>query len=154
MHTPVEAARIAGLGARTGTTSKVEKRKQVQERINWLTRQPEETIQAKRLELERWLWMALRYDPMIFWEGNRLKDWSEIEPEFRTLIEGLTFTEKGKPNLKIVGRMDAHMQLRKMLGGDAPVKIAPTDPSGEHEALIAPVINLIGHSDRPEDEAA
>jgi len=40
------------------------------------------------------------------------------------MIEGLTFTEKGKPNLKLVGKSQANIELRKMLGLDAPAKSA------------------------------
>ena len=147
MHKPIEAARIAGFSETSGASSKVERRRDVQARIAWLTRQPEETIAEKRMELEAYLWRALRYDPMIFWDGSRLRDWAEIDPDDRTLIEGLMFTEKGKPNLRVTSRLAAHIELRKMLGGDAPAKIAQTDPSGDHAAPLAPVINLSG---RPE----
>lgn len=147
MHTAVEAARIAGYADKSGAITKVERRRDVRERIEYLTGQPEETIKAKRLALEAWLWRVLRYDPMIFWDGSRLREWDQIDPEDRTMIEGLMFTEKGKPNLRVVSRLAAHIELRKMLGGDAPQKVAQTDPSGEHAAPLAPVINLSG---RPE----
>jgi hypothetical protein len=134
MHTAVEAARIAGYADKSGAITKVERRRDVRERIEYLTGQPEETIKAKRLALEAWLWRVLRYDPMIFWDGSRLKEWDQIDPEDRTLIEGLMFTEKGKPNLKLVSRLDAHIELRKMLGGDAPTKLAPTNAQGDGPA--------------------
>ena len=37
----------------------------------------------------------------------------------RCLIESITYTESGKPNLKLVSKEYCHRELRKMLGGDA-----------------------------------
>ncbi len=35
------------------------------------------------------------------------------------LIEAITYTESGKPNLKLVSKEYCHRELRKMIGGDA-----------------------------------
>jgi hypothetical protein len=35
------------------------------------------------------------------------------------LIESISYTESGKPNLKLVSKEFAHRELRRMLGGDA-----------------------------------
>ena len=35
------------------------------------------------------------------------------------LIESITYTESGKPNLKLVSKEYCHRELRKMIGGDA-----------------------------------
>ncbi len=35
------------------------------------------------------------------------------------MIESISYTESGKPNLKLVSKEYAHRELRKMLGGDA-----------------------------------
>ena len=35
------------------------------------------------------------------------------------MIESITYTESGKPNIKLVSKEFAHRELRRMLGGDA-----------------------------------
>jgi hypothetical protein len=35
------------------------------------------------------------------------------------MIESITYTESGKPNLKLVSKEYAHRELRRMIGGDA-----------------------------------
>ncbi len=152
LHTAVEAARIAGYADKSGAITKVEKRRDVQARIAYLVGQPEETIRAKRRALEAWLWRVLRYDPTIFWDGLRLKEWKDIDPEDRILVEGLEFTDKGIPKLKLASRMDAHVELRKMLGGDAPVKTAATDPSGMYPAQV--IVEIVRFSDAKNPIAA
>jgi hypothetical protein len=37
----------------------------------------------------------------------------------RRMIESISYTETGKPNLKLVSKEYAHRELRRMLGGDA-----------------------------------
>ncbi len=130
LHKQAEAGRIAGFADRSGASSKCEKNRKVQDRIAWLTRQSEEMIAVKRAEIEEFYWFAFRSDRSTFYDGTRLRPFDEIEPEYRQLIEGLTFTEKGKPNLKLVTPSFASEALRKMLGLDAPAKFAPTNPEG------------------------
>ena len=35
------------------------------------------------------------------------------------MIESITYTESGKPNIKLVSKEYAHRELRRMIGGDA-----------------------------------
>jgi len=35
------------------------------------------------------------------------------------MLESITYTESGKPNIKLVSKEYAHRELRKMIGGDA-----------------------------------
>jgi hypothetical protein len=42
-----------------------------------------------------------------------------LKPHERRMIESITYTESGKPNLKLVSKEYAHRELRRMLGGDA-----------------------------------
>jgi hypothetical protein len=35
------------------------------------------------------------------------------------MIESISYTETGKPNLKLVSKEYAHRELRRMIGGDA-----------------------------------
>ena len=82
-------------------------------------------IKTKRARIEQFLWMAHENDPAVFWEAvvedatdengepipgddgkpltrhhQRLKLFSELEPEHRMLIESLTYTANGYPNLR------------------------------------------------------
>jgi hypothetical protein len=61
---------------------------------------------------------------------ERLKPFSELSREQRMCIEGLTWTEKGKPNLKLYSKAEANKELRKLLGIDRPNKVAVTDAEG------------------------
>jgi hypothetical protein len=141
-HKPTEAARIAGFSDRSGQCSKYERNRKVQARIAYLAREPEATTKAKREEIEKYLWFALRADRSVFFDENRhLRPFAEVEPEYRQLIEGLTFTEKGKPNLKLMTQSFALVELRKFLGLDAPTKIAPTTPDGT-ESYAGGLANL------------
>jgi hypothetical protein len=47
---------------------------------------------------------------------HRLKLFSELEPEHRMLIKSLTYTENGYPNLQVVKKSWANVELRKFLG--------------------------------------
>ncbi len=153
LHTAVEAARIAGYADKSGAITKVEKRRDVQARIAYLVGQPEETIRAKRQALEAWLWRVLRFDPGIFWDGGRMKSWKDIDPEDRTLIEDLEYiTSLGIFRPKLASKMEAHVELRKMLGGDAPAKVAATDPSGMYPAQV--IVEIIRFSDAKNPIAA
>ncbi len=130
-HKPTEAARIAGFSDRSGQSSKWEKMRKVQARIAYLAHESEAKTRAAREEIERYLWFAFRADRSTFFDEHRhLRPFGDLDPEYRQLIEGLTFTEKGKPNLKLVTPSFALVELRKLLGLDAPAKFAPTNPEG------------------------
>jgi hypothetical protein len=67
---------------------------------------------------------------------QRIKLFSELTPEQRLCIHSLTYTEKGKPNLKLYDKQDASKALRQLLGLDAPTKIAPTNAKGDGPAQM------------------
>ena len=46
----------------------------------------------------------------------QLKPIDKLTPQLRCLIESITYTESGKPNLKLVSKEYCHRELRKMLG--------------------------------------
>jgi hypothetical protein len=51
--------------------------------------------------------------------SEKFKPLDKLTPRLRSLIESITYTESGKPNLKLVSKEYCHRELRKMLGGDA-----------------------------------
>jgi hypothetical protein len=116
---PRDAAERAGYPRGAGAPTRLLRRPDVRARIAWLTRQDADLIREKRRRLEAFWWRAHDLDPMTFYDGNRLRDFADIDPDDRKLIEGLTYTEKGRPNLKFVSHAQANIELRKMLGGDA-----------------------------------
>lgn len=149
------AAQRAGLGKRTGAGSKIEAAEDVRARIAWLAREDDEIVREKRRRLEERQWLIHDCDIATFFEdveevenddngnpkldpdGNRiirkrqrLKHFSEIPAELRMCIEGLTYTEKGRPNLKVYSKQDASRELRKLLGLDAPTKSELTGADG------------------------
>jgi hypothetical protein len=135
-----EAAELAGFSPTSGHCSKLEKKPRIIDRIAYLTRVDEEILRAKREEVEAFYWFALRADPAQFWADGKLKAFEDMDPAYRQLIEGLTYTEKGKPNLKIVSKQAVAEALRKLNGYDMPAKFAPTTPEGKGltlEGLIA-----------------
>lgn len=155
---PRLAAENAGFSPTDGWCTKLERKRVIQDRIAWFTREEEQLVRMKRARLESYYWKGLETDPACFYEvvdelvydgdGNpikrddgymtrkvqRLKNFDDIDPEIRQLVEGLTYTEKGKPNLKLVSKLAVSVELRKMLGGDAPARVDTRDLS--LEALI------------------
>jgi hypothetical protein len=112
----------------------------VQDRIAWFSRGDEEIFRAGRREVETWLWQGFRANYSRFWRDGQLSDFEELPPEYLQFIEGLTYTEKGKPNLKLVSKLAIAEALRKLNGYDMPAKFAPTTPDGAAltlEGLIA-----------------
>jgi hypothetical protein len=143
MFSITEAGALAGFPEGSGGCSRAEKRSDVRERIAWLTRGDEEIEREKRLEIEHFYWFALRADPAEFWKDGRLRSFDEMPAEYRQLVEGLTYTEKGKPNLKVVSKLAASIELRKLKGLDAPTKIAPTNTAGDGPAVIETIERVI-----------
>jgi hypothetical protein len=41
-----------------------------------------------------------------------------LKPHERRMIESISYTDSGKPNLKLVSKEYAHRELRRMIGGD------------------------------------
>ena len=144
-NSPSVAARNAGYNGRSDVVgANLEKKKNVQARIAWLTRDTEEALRQKRQRLETFLWDALESDRANFYETvavvitdrigmpildrngspktktvTQLKPLEELSATERGMIESITYTESGKPNIKLVSKEYAHRELRRMIGGYA-----------------------------------
>ncbi len=142
----LDAAREAGYGAMTAANArKLDNKPHVRARISYLGKQEAEVNTARRdIVAERqWLWHEIDIadyyedaeEPRFDAEGNmlmdaegkpimrpyqRLKPFSALTREQRLAIESLTYTEKGKPNLKLHSKMQANIELRKIYGLDSP----------------------------------
>ncbi len=137
------AAENAGLGRRSGAGSKLEQNTDVKARIAYLAAQEKAVLDAKRKRIEerQWLWhevdiaefyeavdepaydrkgeiMLDADDNPIMRKHNRLKPLSTIPPELRACIESLSYTESGRPILKLYSKADANRELRKINGID------------------------------------
>ena len=142
-----QAAELAGQSSRSGFCTKTETRQDVRDRIKWLTQRDEDTLYEKSKEIEEFYWFALRSDPAKFFENGRLRSFEDMPDEYRQLIEGLTYTEKGKPNLKIVSKLAASIELRKLKGLDAPTRMDATLTGG---AVIQVVTGVPRAPNEPE----
>lgn len=152
------AAERAGLSRRSGAGSKLEQDEAVKARIAYLAAQDREVLAAKRRRLEErhWLWHEVDIgqfyeivdEPWIDGKGNvvidqdgnpvmrkreRLRPLSELPLELRMCVESLTWTDSGKPNLKLYRKDDANRELRKINGIDA----APSIADGEDHARMS-----------------
>jgi hypothetical protein len=151
------AARGAGYELMTaGNAAKLDRNRKIRARITWLTRQEEEVLREKRRMLEERQWLIHDADIGDFYEiveevvedeqrnplrdaagkpvmrrFQRLKLFDEMSREQRLCVEGITWTERGKPNLKLYSKSEANKELRKLLGLDKPTKISETDPEGK-----------------------
>ena len=69
---------------------------------------------------------------------TQLKPLEKRTAQQRMLIESITYTESGKPNLTLVSKEYCHRELRKMIGGDAQPTERANDFSNYNDAeLIA-----------------
>ena len=143
-ESPLVAGQIAGLNYDRRNLFRIEKKAAVAARIAWLSRQDEEALREKRKRLEETLWVGLYVDRADFYEtvetpitdrnGHavlkrngepytkmviQLKPLDKLTPQLRSLIESITYSESGRPNLKLISKEYCHRELRKMLGGDA-----------------------------------
>jgi hypothetical protein len=167
-QSPLIAGRIAGLNYDRRNLFRIEKKSAVAARIAWLSRDEEENIRCKRQRLEQFLWDGLLADRADFYEtleipitdrdGNAVlkrngqpytkivtqpKPLEKLTDQQRQLIEVITYTESGKPNLKIVSKEYCHKELRKMIGGDAQPEVKPNDFSQYSDAeLLAELAQL------------
>jgi hypothetical protein len=146
----VEAFRQCGLRAATDKIAvdsawRLEHRKDVADRIAYLSRQDEEAIKAKRLRLEESLWHQLEADignlfetievpnlprdgkPVLDKDGHPvtqkrqvLRDLQQVPPELRHAIESISHDAKGNTTVKLANKLQANAELRKMLGLDKP----------------------------------
>jgi hypothetical protein len=153
----LEAVREAGYANMSAENArKLANKRHVLARVAYLRKQDAEVLAERRdIVAERqWLWHDFdigdyyedaeepRFDKdghlLIGPDGKpvmrhfqRLKPLSALTREQRLAIESLTYTENGKPNLKLHSKMQANIELRKIYGIDRPMKIAPTDPEGK-----------------------
>ena len=78
----------------------------------------------------------------------QLKPLDKLTPQHRWLIELITYTKSGRPNLKLVSKEYCHRELRKMLGGDAPPEQRANDfiqyTDAELFAELARLANELG----------
>jgi len=162
----VEAGAAAGFSERSGAASKLERKPHIKARIQWWRTQDADRLKAKRDDLEAFWWTALHTDPAVFFEVReeplltkkgervigedgkpmmrkvqRLKNLDDLPFQARRMVEGVTYTETGRMNLKTVSKAEANKELRKMLGGDK-----------QPETLGASFIELIMESYRIAEE--
>jgi hypothetical protein len=127
--------------AAAGNASRLERRKDVMERVAFLTRQEEETIQVKRARIEEFLWLAHETNAASMWtmvdipaydrqgkpildeDGNpitkkvqRPKPLGEMPEDVQRAIESFSINEAGIVVPKPYSKMQANMELRKFYG--------------------------------------
>ena len=61
---------------------------------------------------------ARQYSASLSKTVTQLKPLEKLSATERRMIESITYTESGKPNLKLVSKEYAHRELRRMIGGD------------------------------------
>jgi len=160
-QSPLIAGQIAGLNYDRRNLFRIEKKPAIAARIAWLSRQDEEALREKRNRLEQFLWEGLYVDRAEFYEtveipitdrnGNAVlkrngepatktitqpKPLEKLTDQQRQLIESITYTESGKPNLKLVSKEYCHRELRKMIGGDAQPEQRANDVSRYTDAEL------------------
>lgn len=144
-NSPTVAAQNAGYNGHSRiVAATLEKKDYIQTRIAYLSRDTESALKQKRERLETVLWDAMQVDrgdfyetvnvpvttrdgqPILDKDGNpKVRQFTQLRPldalssAHRGLIESITYTESGKPNLKLMSKEFAHRELRRMLGGDA-----------------------------------
>jgi hypothetical protein len=128
-----------------GNAAKLERKRAVLDRITFLTRQPEEVLKQKRERIEAFLWAAHETNYAEFFvtidepimapelgdDGkptgewidtgrtrrvDRLRHFADLTEDQQRMIESLKWTEKGSPILTVYSRMQANIELRKLLG--------------------------------------
>jgi Terminase small subunit len=122
---------------------RLERKPEVRERIEYLTRQAQERVTEKRAALEEQLWAVLEADIGEFWETyeaaktskdgesetdqegkmltvrkQRAKLINDLPPEFRKLIEDVTVDRNGNVIPKLYSKSQANRDLREMLNID------------------------------------
>lgn len=124
-----------------GNASKLERRKDIQDRVAYLCQQPDELWLQKRDRIERFLWLAHDSDPGELWETvekektdddgepildaegkpkmvryQRLKLMSDLPDDIRRTVESIKYTDSGRPQVECYSKMQANQELRKLLG--------------------------------------
>jgi hypothetical protein len=129
---------VAGVNA-----ARLEASPDVADRIAYLGRQGEDLIKAKRQRLEESLWhqheadignlfetvevpkLNRKGEPVMDKEGQPVtykrqvvRDLQQVPPELRHAIESISLDAKGNVAAKLVSKLEANKELRKMLGLD------------------------------------
>ena len=123
------------LHALRGNASKLERRRDVQDRIAFLCRDDVEALRDKRRRLEERLWLIHDTNYADYWHIVEREDFTDageptghiikyldVKPfaslpsEHQQAIESLKYTEKGRPILSLYSKMQANIELRKLLG--------------------------------------
>jgi len=77
---------------------------------------------------------------------TQLKPLEKLSATERRMIETITYTESGKPNIKLVSKEYAHRELRKMIGGDAePDQQRANELSGYSDAELMAEIGRLAN---------
>jgi hypothetical protein len=133
--------------AAAGNASRLERRKDIAERIAFLTRQEEDTIRLKRERIEEFLWLAHEtnaaemwkmveipaYDrqgkPILDEDGKqatktvqRPKSLNEMSEDVQRAIESFSINEAGMVIPKPYSKMQANTELRKFYGFGAAIR--------------------------------
>ena len=75
----------------------------------------------------------------------QLKPLDKLTPQHRCLIELITYTESGRPNLKLISKEYCFRELRKMLGGDAPPEQRANDFSQYTDAELLAELDRVAN---------
>jgi len=141
-----DAYRQAGLSATThqtavGNASRLEARPHVAERIAYLCRQDEDVLAAKRARIEEMLWLMHESNAADLWEVvevektdkkgvlildsdgkpvmkriQRMKMLADLPEDTQRVIESVSVDEKGRFVAKTYSKLQANVELRKLLG--------------------------------------
>ena len=66
-------------------------------------------------------------------------------PRLRCLIESITYTESGRPNLKLISKEYCLRELRKMLGADSPPEQRANDFSQYTDAELLAELDRVAN---------
>lgn len=142
-HGIVEAGRRAGWAPGSGGGSKAEKRRDVQDRIDFLGGVPEAFIRSARADINRMLSLVASANmddfvslvPELLPDGQpagrmipvldltRIAALPESERrELMAAVKTIKYTDAG-PTFELHGKLDAAAQLRKLNGLDAPERV-------------------------------
>jgi hypothetical protein len=122
------------------------------DRIAYLTRGDEEVLAEKRKRLEEFLWLVHEANPADLWEvaekpkldddgepmlddaGNpimvkyqRARFLADLPEDVARIVQGVKITDSGKIVTETYSKMQANMELRKLLG----IGTMPMNPSGD-----------------------
>lgn len=133
--------------AARGNASRLERRRDVADRITFLTRQSDDVLEAKRARLEEMLWLIHEANVADLWDceehvlrnkkgdavcdetgkpitvtRQRLKLLADLPEEVQRTIESISVDDKGRLTAKMYSKLTANAELRKLLGIGAPVR--------------------------------